>query len=536
MLQRRKHSSLRLSAAVDNQSNDHKLQSWISIGALILVALLYCSSALLAPFWSDNDTWSNLLPIIHFRHSILDQHTLPLFTDLWYGGWRQWANPLWSFLYLPSTLVWLVTPLDWGARIVFLGHLIFALLVGRKLAALFLETEIERFSAAIVFTSPIFPALAAGHVEKIMAWGWVLSALFMLFNSRWTHVQRGLGTGVCLGIIPLTGANYYTLYAGILLLPLVLSYRNRRLVVFFLLGALIGLLHLPSVWHMVGYTRIEAEFYVKAYSVGLLSTISALATGLSKPLSSETWTPIGIPMLYLFGRSLFQRFAQRFSKHKLVLSPQEKSLLISIFGLFLLATGIVYRGHNLLDSFRVPARALAFVALGIAVFVFLNAREMVAGGGIKRTAFNVLLFFSSVQILISVWFIRPVGSMHSPYEKSVQELADILRDDHARSVWFVTKDLSDMYIYVGLNQKSIALPNVYYGDMGQTIEIEGNSCGYSFDHLLTLAPVEGPVYYLTSGIGWSPAKGEIPRGSLSLIKRVNLDEKRVYVYRVICQQ
>src|SRR6266508_6600759 len=128
--------------------NDHqKYQAWLGIVSLVGFSLLYCSSALIAPFWNDNDTWSNLLPVIHFRHSILEQHTLPLYTDLWYGGRAQWANPLWNFLYLPSTIIWLVTPLDWGTRIIFLGHLIFSLLVGRMLAGLFLETELEKISA-----------------------------------------------------------------------------------------------------------------------------------------------------------------------------------------------------------------------------------------------------------------------------------------------------------------------------------------------------------------------------------------------------
>ena len=138
------------------QSSNQRLQPSLANCALIAFAILYCLSALLAPFWSDNDTWSNLLPIIHYRNSILDQHSLPLFTDLWYGGRFQWANPLWSFLYFPSTLIWLIMPLDWGARIIFLGHLIFSLLIGKKLAALFLESELERISSAILLCSPIF--------------------------------------------------------------------------------------------------------------------------------------------------------------------------------------------------------------------------------------------------------------------------------------------------------------------------------------------------------------------------------------------
>src|SRR5215208_4851657 len=86
------------------EGGNREYQSCFGVVSLILFALLYCSSALISPFWGDNDTWSNLLPIIHYRHSIL----LPFHTDLWYGGQEQWANPLWSFLYFPSTIIWLI--------------------------------------------------------------------------------------------------------------------------------------------------------------------------------------------------------------------------------------------------------------------------------------------------------------------------------------------------------------------------------------------------------------------------------------------
>ena len=128
------------------------------------------------------------------------------------------------------------------------------------------------------------------------------------------------------------------------------------------------------------------------------------------------------------------------------------------------------------------------------------------------------------------------GSTHSPYERSVQRLADILRADHAKSVWFATQDLNDMYIHVGLTRNNLALPNVYYGDMGQTIEIKGNYCGYSFDHLLAFAPVEGPVHELNAEIEWSNATGKIPLNNLVLLDHVKLDDDIVNVYRVVCDR
>jgi hypothetical protein len=205
--------------------------------------------------------------------------------------------------------------------------------------------------------------------------------------------------------------------------------------------------------------------------------------------------------------------------------------------LFLLASGIAYRGHNLLDSFRVPARALAFIALGVALFVFANAKGIIRAGTLRQSSFRLFLFISAIQIAASAWVIRPEGSNHSPYEESVQRLADILKADHTKNVWLSTQDLSDIYIHVGLTRNNLALPNVYYGDMGQMIKIYGNHCGYSFDHLLTLGPmVQGPSYELISDTEWANAKGEISSDNLFLLKQIKLDSKFVNIYRVICDQ
>src|SRR5688500_4153055 len=100
---------------------------------LTILAFIFCWDALIAPFWSDGDLWSNLLPVVHFRQSILVESTFPLYTTLWYGGHYQWMNPLSSFLYLPATIIWLLFPLDWGTRILMVGHLIFSLYMGWRL-------------------------------------------------------------------------------------------------------------------------------------------------------------------------------------------------------------------------------------------------------------------------------------------------------------------------------------------------------------------------------------------------------------------
>jgi hypothetical protein len=91
-----------------------------------------------------------------------------------------------------------------------------------------------------------------------------------------------------------------------------------------------------------------------------------------------------------------------------------------------------------------------------------------------------------------------------------------------------------MYIDVGLTRNDISLPNVYYGDMGQAIPIQGSYCGYSFDHILVVPPVDGDAIELSPNTEWSQAAGEIPLDRLVLLQEVRLGNQLLHVYRVTC--
>lgn len=510
-------------------------QSSTSIVLLVIFAIVYCSGALVAPFWSENDTWSNILPVIQYRQSIIEQHILPLHTNLWYGGWKQIQNPLSSFLYPPATIIWLLTPLDWGTRLVFLGHLIFALIAGWKLGSIFLSGGVERASIAIILVSPMLPALIAGHTEKVMAWGWVLFAIYFLLNSKFSPIQRGLGAGTCWGIIALTGANYYVLYQGIILIPLALSIKNKKLFISFFLGSLLGLLHLPSIWHLIGHSRSISD--ISKYSSDPLSILTSLATGYGRPFGWEGWALIGIPIVYLFARSIFVDIKSYISLSAIFLSQQKVSLLFSLTILFLLATGSLYKGHSLLDTFRVPSRALAFIGLGCTLYVLLSLLPPYSktNNGTLNSHFKLLLILSAFQIGIMSWPIRPTGALHSPYDSNMQNLANILKEDNAESVWFSMSSLKDMYVHTALMRNGLSLPNVYYGDMGQSIPVHGDTCGYSFDHLIA-SPMELNSYIeLRSDLDWINIADKISMDSLRKIEQITVNGKEYNIYRVTCQ-
>ncbi len=505
-------------------------------GLLVLLALLFCASALMAPFWGDHDTWSNLLPIIQYRRSILDEHTLPVYTTLWYGGRYQWMNPLWNFLYLPATIVWLLLPLDWGTRIVLLGHLIFALFAGRGLASLFLKGEVEKTSAAIILVSPMLSAMWPGHIEKILGWGWVLLTLYYVFHDGLSLRRRGMGAGVCLGILALTGANYYVLYTGIVVALLLLSYKSWKLFSYFTLGSLVGVLHLPSVFYLIGVPRGNAAQYIPLYSTDFWGMVASLAIGIGKPFIWESWMPVGLPMLFLFLLVFYREGRTLIHKQPSGHLPQKVALLASIVLLGLLASGVLYKGHHILDTFRAPVRALAFAALGIVLFVLLGySSSGLSVSSRQHVLYRRLLFLSALQVGLTSWVIRPPGALHGPYDSQAQEMARILISDNAHSVWFSMQSLRDMYIHAVLMQNGLALPNVSYGDMGQSIPVRGAVCGYSFDHLVTLPPRHGETRLeLKSDLEYISALGDIPMERLQLLSQISVHEQTYNIYRVVC--
>lgn len=504
-------------------------------GTIFLIILVFAFSwnSLTESFVVGGDAWSNLLPIIHYRDSILNHSSFPIYTDLWYGGWNQWQNPLWSFLYIPATLIWILTPLDWGTKIIYVGHLLFSILIAKKLASLFLESELERVSVAILLTSPALPAFTGGHIEKLMSWGWILLSIYFIFNQNIKQPTKGLLSGLCLGIIPLTGSNYYTLYAGILLLPLVIANNGFKNLSYFLFGSLIGLLHLPSIIHLIGQPRSNPSEWIPFFSSSLSGIFLSLGFGISNgklPIGPETWAIIGLPVLYLFMRSFSQQVQNFLGEESTEKIKIQTALCASILIFIFLATGLAYRGHHFLDTFRVPSRAIAFIAIAIIVFICISLKPYFIG---KINLNKVLLAISAIQVVIFTFLILPQPSPYIPYDSQSQGLADILRENNAKQVWIST-NLDEMYIQVVLNQNGIGLPNAYYGDMGQEVKVTGKYCGYSFDYLVTKDEPRLGYIELKSDMNISQPIGKISLENLSFIESIMIHDQSFDIYKVVC--
>jgi hypothetical protein len=504
---------------------------WLGIAALLAWCMLYTWPALQAPFIGTDDHYSNLLPIIHYRASILQDHTLPLETALWYGGRAQWQNPLWSFLYLPATAGWLLLPIDWAARVIIIGHFVAAALLARWLAALFLDHEFERVCAALLLIAPISVSLQLGHWEKTLAWPWILLGLRCVLDARWSNVRRGVGAGICLGVVALTGANYYVLYAAILLGGLALAVSGKTFISL-AGGSLLGLLHLPGVAFLIGQPRSVATS-IGIHSLSLLQIAQVLFIGLADPayVALEGFSVIGAALLigvvlyvlWPLARGQVAREARRLMV----------ATLSAILILLLLASGAAYQGHDLLNTFRVPARAMAFVALALVLLVLIGMRATEQTATRRRWRAG-LLGLAALQTLAVAWLFRPMGSPHWIEDSGALALARELKTIGAQSVWLNAKP-GEMLTAVALNLEGIALPNVYYGDMHQTIPVSGPYCGYSFDYVLvTPEHVNGSRYELYSDITPNPFLGSVAFERLQFVRSAQVLDRVWKVYRVVC--
>ena len=102
-------------------------------------------------------------------------------------------------------------------------------------------------------------------------------------------------------------------------------------------------------------------------------------------------------------------------------------------------------------------------------------------------------------------------------------------------MWFSYNELDDGIIDDALTEEGIALPNVYYGDMHQSVPIIGQFCGFSFDYLVQeKSAFQEKSITLRSDVDPRPILGKIPMDQVIYLNSFNVVGKQYNVYKVIC--
>jgi hypothetical protein len=221
------------------------------------------------------------------------------------------------------------------------------------------------------------------------------------------------------------------------------------------------------------------------------------------------------------------------------LHPAERRRVLALLAsaaVFLgLATGALYRGHHWLDTFRVPSRAMAFAAVSLVVASLIGATRVAYRSRLHLATWIVLLTGAACSSLSAWWQFRPTGSTWID-DSGAQALARYLKQNGARSVWMNAEEPEHALLNVALNLEGIALPNVYYGQMNQSIPVRGPYCGYSFDFLLAGRTNEQTSSRpLISDVFPRRVLGSISRSELKRVRQFEALGRNWTVYKVICR-
>lgn len=513
--------------------------------AIVFVCIAFVFHALRAPFFGAGDLPTNLLPMVHYKDSILNQGIAPIYTTLWYGGRLQYQNPLWNFFYFPSTIIYLLFSLSFATKLIITAHFVLATFVGFLIAKDFVKNNFISFFSSFLFLTPLITAIYAGHLEKILAYPWVLLGLRASLTWEKEERKNGLLVGLSLGQIAVTGANYYVLYAT-LLFGLVAIQRLRktsqetslRNLVFnkftgsILLSALpFIVVKIPSVWYIAGKFREPVGYSLTRIEL-IFQSLFLFPISKDIPGNQEGMALVGFPIFIIFLLRLFFKPKTKNAYLRDIRIPLYAASLIFI----LFTTGLANKWIPLFNTFRVTSRAMTFLGITVVVLALSYTKELISINQKWEFAL-VLLFGLSFLHLSYIWVnhYRPVGTRYWIEDSGANEVASFLKNHNAKSVWIAEDIFDTRLVALALNIQGIHLPNVYYGAMGQTISASGNYCSYSFDFLIAKNRKDPPEQIgLKTFAAPYRILAPVPAENLEAQETFQVGKTELNIYKVIC--
>jgi hypothetical protein len=321
------------------------------------------------PYPSETSLYTDLL-ISHYpnaiflRNSIIQDHAIPLWSNLIYSGIPFAANPLSGVWYFPGWLA-LLFPLPAGISLVLAGHSVFGAVGFNK----FLRGEnIGKFGAlcgGLVFG--LMPKAAAhfgaGHVTLLYALAWT-PWLFLVSKRD----QEGWKTGLIFACLFLADPRW-SVFAGIFWLTFDIAHRHKdiknALMFYAKTGAIAFFLASPLILSLLEYTGLSTRALMTAEDILVSSLPPENLIGLVIPGSGSN------PEWYMYpGGLMLVLFVSQFFIYKL--RKKNYFWMIWIILSLVISLGSLIPGAKiiaeipLISLLRVPSRALFITGIAFA--------------------------------------------------------------------------------------------------------------------------------------------------------------------------
>ncbi|WP_379775017.1 hypothetical protein [Haloarcula pelagica] len=487
-----------------------------------------------------NEIFVHLMPALHARFSLLAGE-LPIYTDLFFSGRYQFANPLWFGwypfawpLYVPGL------PLKTAIYIVVAPHL----LAAPAIAYYYSQKTLPYYFAvpfAYLWLMPITVQAFGGHLEKLFAWPWLVLLVWQLRPSNLTERPRRAGyiMGFCGGMMFLAAGNYYFIYGLLIAVPFALAYWHRDMIKGAVLAGLIGTPRLVTVVALLleGTSRPEVGFKLTLPKmVWLLSGLHLIESiSIKKGLIFPGFAVIGLPALWLGYRSVKQTDWGDIS------GPWRPAAVVVIAVGTLIATGspVIYTlpGSGLI---RTAGRANIIIALMTLLFVWVGLRyEWANRHSVIRVAVAGLLLSSVAMAGVAFATLDMMSSQPTTFSDTVMTEVDAAGCDEVwishTPAWSSSGDYTRFRperLSFEATERGIAVRAGHVGHFGQEWSLRDEGGAYQVDVLVTPVKLpDGGSVDMSTMFDRKPVD-TLPVSDTSFLQTVSTPRDQIHLYEI----
>ena len=164
----------------------------------------------------NNDLNGNIVPLLHFKQSILTNHQFPQWNQYINQGIPSVADPLYGIYNPIIGIPILLLPYQAAIKIMYFISIFLSCVSMFYLARLFKISTIVSSIIALTYASGSYLSsrIVAGHLEKVISFAFLPLFLFCLIKTTQTKNVLWCGiTAIILSLILFSGDIYNTLYS-----------------------------------------------------------------------------------------------------------------------------------------------------------------------------------------------------------------------------------------------------------------------------------------------------------------------------------